>query len=470
MNDYFYDKIKSTINRFNMIDFASENPGDSVAVALSGGADSVCLLHILHNFQFSIFNFQLSAIHINHGIRGDEAERDEQFCVDLCKSLDIPIDVFHIDVPACAREMGMGLEEAGRVCRYEIFESFKNYGVTKIATAHTSSDNTETILLGLTRGCGLSGLAGIPPVRGRIIRPLIDITREEVESYCALHSLRFITDSTNKDTCFSRNKIRLEVIPRLLELNPNVHATAARLSEIVRDEDEFLEQLTIDNGKLKIENDESISVAQLKNFHIALRRRSVRKIIIEKTGLMPEFSHVEEACKMIGSGSGCVQLKGGWRAELSGDLFLIKKITPRDPRKMWSVNFNSELQTPNSEFVKVISIKEFRDMAKFNTFLLKDSLDYDTITRTLIGSSLIIRNRRDGDRFAPAGRGLTKSLRKLFKEAKIPVERRDDICVLTSEESEGVLWVEGFGPAEGYAVTDGTQTVLMIEAQNLSRI
>jgi len=459
-------------------------PGDSVSAALSGGADSVCLLHLLR--ELGVLR---RAIHINHGIRGDEAARDEAFCVDLCKSLGIPLDVFHVDVPARARETGMGLEEAGRSCRYDIFDSYGTGDITgKIATAHTRSDNTETILLGLSRGCGLSGLTGIPPVRGRIIRPLIDITRDEVEAYCAARSLSYVNDSTNRDTGFSRNKIRLEVIPRLEELNPNIHQAAAKLSEILRDEDNYLCELA----------DNAAGIANLWELPIALRRRVIRRMIVSQTGLTPEFFHVEKVCDMLAAQSGTVQLKGGWRAEITGDSLRVVKIAPKETPASWEVlldvNFArfvgvgpshpcdgrscgrdnpapteiapTEITLPDGRnlSVNVLPIAEFHKMSKFNTFLLKESLDYDKIRGNVSENQSMpcVRNRREGDRFAPAGRGVTKKLRKLLCETKIPQDKRDSLCLLAIKDSSGILWAEGFGAAEGFQVTGETRRAMVI--------
>ncbi len=191
--------------------------GDTVVVGVSGGADSVCLLHFLSTIRGE-YDIVLKAVHINHGIRGEEAERDEIFVKSLCEKLCVELFTFHRDVPSLAKEFGLGIEECGRRVRYEAFSSLN---ADKIAVAHTSSDNFETVLFNLIRGTSLTGISGIKPKRDKIIRPLINITRSEVEDYCAENELDYIIDSTNLSTEYTRHKIRHNVIPILKSINPS---------------------------------------------------------------------------------------------------------------------------------------------------------------------------------------------------------------------------------------------------------
>ena len=208
--------------------------GDTVTVGLSGGADSVCLLHLLYSLQAEL-SVTLQAVHVHHGIRGAAAERDAQFCRLFCEKLQIPLTVEYIDVPKIRRETRESTEECGRRLRYEAFR--RTAGESgKIATAHTADDNAETVLLNLTRG-----ICGIPPVRGNVIRPLLFSSRAQVEQYCAENHLEYVTDETNFSDAYSRNRIRLEVLPVLKTLNPSLLTGISGMTARLRAENEVLE-------------------------------------------------------------------------------------------------------------------------------------------------------------------------------------------------------------------------------------
>ena len=205
------DKALSAVEKYNML-----SPGAAVIAAVSGGADSMAMLLFLMKIS-ERYSLSLTVAHVNHGLRGEEARRDEEYVRSFCEKNSLRFEVLHADVAALAKQSGETCEECGRRVRYEFFESIdKN---AKIATAHTASDNAETMLFNLARGSSLKGLCGIPPVRGNIIRPLIFCTREDIEAFCRENSLDFVTDSTNLTLDYSRNKIRHIAVPALKEIN-----------------------------------------------------------------------------------------------------------------------------------------------------------------------------------------------------------------------------------------------------------
>ena len=207
--------------------------GGVMLVAVSGGRDSVCLLHYLAVMPR---DFTVAAAHLNHGQR-PTAGRDAAFVEELCRELDVPLTVERADVPALARERGVGLEEAGRMARYDFFRrTADRLGAQRIATAHHAADQAETVVLNLVRGTGMQGLAGIPPVRGRIVRPLLETSREEIETYLETHRLSHVEDETNRDTALRRNLLRREVMPRLAELHDGAAANICRTAELLRQE------------------------------------------------------------------------------------------------------------------------------------------------------------------------------------------------------------------------------------------
>lgn len=230
--------VLSAIYRYDMI-----KSGDNVIAALSGGADSVSLLHVLKALEQRL-GITLYACHINHNLRGKDSDSDQEFTEKLCRRLNIPLKVFSVDVSGTA-EKHQSIEERARELRYEAFASEARRLNAKVATAHNSCDNIETVLLNMLRGTGLKGLCGIPPVRDYLIRPLIFCTREEIEAYCRDNSLEFVTDKTNFSTAYTRNKIRLELLPKLLEINPSLYEGVGRMTSSLIEDSVFLEEMAI---------------------------------------------------------------------------------------------------------------------------------------------------------------------------------------------------------------------------------
>ena len=221
------EKVRKAIGEFNML-----TEGEAVLCCLSGGADSVTLLLCLREL-----GYEVSAMHINHGLRGEESDRDERFCVRLCEELGVPLTVKAVDVKGFCLKTGKSVEEGARELRYAAFESSP---IKKIATAHTLSDSLETALFNLARGTGAKGICGIPPVRGRFIRPLIGCTRTEIESFLRERGREWVTDSTNLSDDYSRNRIRHGAVPVLTSLNPAAEQAFARLSASLREDDRYL--------------------------------------------------------------------------------------------------------------------------------------------------------------------------------------------------------------------------------------
>ena len=198
-----------------------------VVLGLSGGADSMALLHILTHWP--VDDLLVHAVHIHHGLRGKEADRDEMFVRKYCAEHGISLSVIHGDVAALAQERRISIEEAGRIFRYEAFEQVRTQiGADYIVTAHTASDQSETVLMHIVRGCGVDGLCGIPAIRGCVRRPLLCCSRDEIEEYCQSHSIPYVTDETNADTKFVRNDVRLRILPALRELNPSIDKALLR--------------------------------------------------------------------------------------------------------------------------------------------------------------------------------------------------------------------------------------------------
>ncbi len=263
--------IKQTLADYRMLE-----PGEPVLVALSGGADSVALLRAL-----LALGYPVCAFHLNHCLRGAESGRDEAFCRALCEKLHVPLTVERIDVGAKARAAGEGVEAMARRIRYERLAAAAQ-GI-KIATAHTADDNLETMLFHLTRGTGPKGLAGIPPVRGNIIRPLIGVERAQVEAYLAELYQDYVTDSTNADEVYTRNRIRHEVVPVLRRINPAVCGAAARLGGLLRQDEAYLGEQAEACLTRAARPDGAWEAVPLRDAHPAVRSRALRPLAERKS-------------------------------------------------------------------------------------------------------------------------------------------------------------------------------------------
>ena len=282
--------------------------GGLVLCAVSGGRDSVCLLHYLWSIS-ERYGFSVAAAHYNHHMR-PTAQRDEDFVRGLCMQLQVPFYTDGCDVVAAAAESGCGVEETGRRLRYEFLERLaEELGAARIATAHHQADQAETVLLNLLRGTGPEGLAGIPPVRGRLIRPLLQTSREEIEAYLEEHGLGYVEDETNESLAFSRNRLRRMVLPELEKINPALRRNIARAAEIVRREDGYLDQLA---AEYLPECGTEIPCSTLNDAPEALRPRMVR-LLLDRLGVGKKdisAAHIEAVLTLCAKERGMVSLPG----------------------------------------------------------------------------------------------------------------------------------------------------------------
>lgn len=450
------NKALSTIIKHHML-----TCGDKVTVGLSGGADSVALLVFLCELREE-FQLELAACHVNHLLRGEESQRDEAFAQELCAKLNVPIHVYQVDVPSYSKTHRLSIELAARQLRYEAFADCAGTGL--IATAHTLSDNLETILLSMGRGTGLKGLTGIPPKRDKIIRPLLDCTRQEVEEYLALREISFVIDSSNFSDDYSRNKLRNHVIPALKAALPEIEGAVGRMTQLLAEDQSYLEACCARSME-QIATSQGYSRAGYLALHSAIRSRILIKILQEQ-GF--DYSHLRVKLleDTITLGSGRVELGREWYFEVCESSFAVVH------RPSWEQTVLSPLSFPKdtldgtvAEFGgKIIRlritdpnpIKKVEISNKKNTTF---ALDYDKIQRVLF-----IRTRLEQDKISLYGRGCTKSLKKLYNEQKIPLHIRNSLAVFADEA--GVLAVEGCGLAERSAPGPLTQKILWIEIDN----
>ena len=416
-----------------------------VLAAVSGGADSVSLLHLLLSLREE-FGFSLEAAHVNHGLRGEEADRDERFVRALCAEWDVPLHVLRADVAAEAAKTGEGLEACGRRVRYAFFDSLAR---GEIATAHTRDDNAETVLLHLMRGSGLRGLCGIPPVRGSVIRPLLDVSRAEVEAYCAENGLSFVTDSSNASGAFARNRVRHEILPAMRTVNPAVSDALVRCSASLSKDADCLEALTrelLERAKRPFGYD----AAALLAAHPALTSRAVEAILREAMREKPQAHHVERCVRLLSAG-GAVQTEKGTTVCTYGGVLYV-----RIPlRRAWTAPIENDTAVLPFGRVRIQKLSA-ENIQKIHKDLLPSCLCCDTIA-----SDVFFRSRLPGDRMTRAGASGSKSMKKLMEERGVPACRRNDVPILT--DGERVLWAEGIGCDAQFALTPQSRSAWMLQ-------
>jgi len=442
------DKMNTAAEKYNMF-----KEQDSVCVALSGGADSVAALIALAELGVKV-----NALHVNHGLRGEESERDEQFCRELCRKLNIPFTVKSVNVSEYAKQNKLGIEEAARILRYKAFEEA---GADKICTAHTANDNAETVIFNLCRGTGMKGLAGIPPKRGNIIRPLILCSREEVEEYLEQKGQSYVNDSTNLTEAYARNKIRRSVMPVLKEINSGFLNNISKLSEILETEDDYLEIMA-----------EKYSESDLSKINPALRRRVIINKF-KKSGVKFNFEAVRAAERLIVSkGRERVNIqKNTYINAIGGFLNISHDIGSKRVlfapvavhiAKGEAFNPNTAASEGKNLFlgdkiviIKLKNYKNIRQTQNIHENLTNNALDYDKIQ-----GDVFLRNRRDGDKYTRVGRDFNSSIKKLLNKS-VPRDERDFYAILCDEA--GIIWVEGFGIADRVRADAGTKTIMDIE-------
>ncbi len=429
------NKVISAIEKYEMFKYNTD-----VTVALSGGADSVCLLYVLCSLKEK-YGLTLSAIHVNHSLRGEESDRDQAFVENLCKKMGIPITVKKVDVSALAEKTGQSIELAARDVRYDIF---KKEASGLVATAHTASDSLETVLFNMTRGSGLKGICGIPPQRDSFVRPLIFCTREEIENYLSGQGIAFVTDSSNLTDDYTRNFLRHRVVPALKEISPAAEKRAAEMCKNLREDEDFISLtarkiyiLCLKNGRLDAE---LLSVQ-----HPAIIKRVIALYLFEQYGITIDSLHLENCFKILLS-SGKTGLHGGYFAVCEEKLFYL--VNDKDH----TAEISYEVETEE------VDLKN----SKINNLLLKNAIDCGKIN-----GSAVIRTRLPSDNIRLRGRNCTKSLKKLLNEEKIPNELRNKLPLISDDD--GVVWIYKIGVSERVAISEKTEKALLIKVKEISK-
>ncbi len=491
----------------SMLQYHMVEPGEILWVAISGGADSVALLCVCKELERKL-NCTVKAIHVEHGIRGEESLQDAKFVEALCQGLEVPLTVEHVNVPEYAAKNGLGIEEAARILRYQVFEKLSSsQKITRIALAHHSDDQAETVLFQLTRGTGLKGLCGMQPVRIDekhqiyYLRPLLFVSRKEIETFLDKIGQEYCTDSTNEDLQYSRNEIRKKVLPELRHINSaaaeHIAESAMRLSEV----EDFMEAETnrafekTVAEQFEFENlcaEICLSVRALKRLHPAIKSRVMRKAFWELTGSLKDIEavHIDAVCNMTEAAEGKVLDLPYWmKAYRDSDLIVLMKVPTESLYKQLSAAVKNPELIPVSVSEELLA--KLKQTGQAHTIILRDTdekqanvlslcvyqkpkgkafepknfytkqLDYDKIK-----NGFTIRSRREGDWLYLDSKGNRKNIGRMFIDAKVPEYQRGIIPLLAGDAhilaTLGNQTHEGRVSADMY-ISEDTEYVLEIK-------
>ncbi len=453
-------KVRGTIEKYGML-----QKGDTVVVAVSGGPDSVALLHVLNSLK-SIYGLRLHVAHLEHGIRGEESRGDMKFVEELCRSLSIPSTARSEDVPDFAGSRGLSLEAAARKVRYAFLEELsKELKAGKIATGHNANDQAETLLLNLLRGAGMAGLSGIrPAMKGKIIRPLIEASREEIEEYIAEKHLDFRLDSSNLDERLERNKVRRVLIPLIeKEFNPGIIAALARSASIFSVMNMYLSDRVEDALKACAHSKDGRTTIDLEAFGDlprAVKLFTLYTVVrsLEEDEQVVSFDILSAVLNLatrsksgsrVDIGSGIVAMKEFDKLVIGRDLALVNR-------------YDVRLEVPGTTPVEAAG-------CTFETEILNERPGTGEIYRSGdtayfdfggIDLPLTARSWREGDKFIPFGLSGTKKVHDVFIDEKVAASRRAMIPIIC--DGEGIIWVAGVRRADRARIKDDTRTILKI--------
>ncbi len=441
-----------------VLDFVTKNNilqhGDSVILGVSGGADSVCMLYLLNSLKEDL-GIELTVVHVNHGIRGIEAERDAEFVEHISKELGVECKIFHIDIPSISREQKISEEEAGRTERYAIFESAaEEVGANKIAVAHNLNDNSETVLFNLFRGSRLKGMTGIPLKRGKIIRPLLCLTRDEIEVYLKNHHLDYCIDSTNKETEYSRNKLRLDILPYIKEnINNKAEEHIVNTAESLREVYDYIECQTDAAYKNYVKN--NVILNKAKELPPVILKEVIRQWIFNNTGSLKDITatHIDMVVSLLNNSVSkrieisCLSIiKKGYQGIELGER--------KEPKKKIQQILLEDNKINQVEHFSASFEESSINKEKIPDLMYTKWFDYDKI------NGLLLRNRQSGDYIIVNDKGGKKKLKDYFIDEKVPREKRDEILLLA--DGNHIVWIVGYRISEYFKVTSETEKIIKI--------
>jgi len=447
----FLERVRKTVEEHRLLE-----RGDRVLVALSGGVDSVVLLHVLLRLA-PRYSLGVEAAHFHHGLRGDEADRDQAFVEHLCREWGVRLEVGRGEVAELARERGRGVEEAAREARYAFLRTvMEERGLSPLAVAHTLSDAVETFFMRLIKGASPYGLRGILPRKGEVVRPLIDVTREEVEEYARIHGLSYVEDSTNRDLARFRNWVRWRLLPLLKEQNPKVERAVGRFMEILREEDSLLMERARSIGlslSREREGDVELSRSSLAELPKGMRRRVVLELI-HSLGGDARWTHLETLGYLVeGEGEARVHLPGGLMVVREGENLRFTRELDKEPEDVEVLVPGPGIYSLGEYLFHFQEIREGGDKVVVSPWSL-------LIDRDKVDFPMIIRYKRPGDVIYLEKVG-HKKLQDLFVDAKVPRRERGRTPLLVDSQGR-ILWIPGLRWDARVLAGGGTKRHLLV--------
>ena len=418
------NKVLKTVKKYNML-----SKGDRVLIGVSGGADSIALLEFFVSVKEK-YDLDICVAHIEHGIRGEDSVNDAEFVENYCKKLGVNFYLKTIDAPNLAKKAKMGVEEYSRMARYDFFNTIE---CDKIATAHNLTDNIETLLFRLARGTGLKGTCSIPAVRGKIIRPFIEVSSGEIRKWCNDNNIPYRVDCTNSDSAYSRNLIRLEILPLFEKLNANYQDNIENFISDVNEDYAFIDDY-VKSIYPKIVKNNEIDLTKLNELDLSIKKR-ILILFFDENGYSLNRIHLQSVID--------ITLKSG-KSQIKENVFAISA-----KGKIRLAKFN-DLNKKDEFVTKILNIDEFKDK----------NIDFYCDCDKIVGN-IIIRAKQAGDRIKPAGRNVSKTLKKLFNESAYPIEKRDKKIVVCDDF--GIVGVIGLCADERVKVDCNTAKILTIK-------
>lgn len=418
------NKVLKTVKKYNML-----SKGDRVLIGVSGGADSIALLEFFVSVKEK-YDLDICVAHIEHGIRGEDSVNDAEFVKNYCKKLGVNFYLKAIDAPNLAKKAKMGVEEYSRMARYDFFNTIE---CDKIATAHNLTDNIETLLFRLARGTGLKGACSIPAVRGKIIRPFIEVSSGEIRKWCNDNNIPYRVDCTNSDSAYSRNLIRLEILPLFEKLNANYQDNIENFISDVNEDYAFIDDY-VKSIYPKIVKNNEIDLPKLNELDLSIKKR-ILIMFFDENGYSLNRIHLQSVID--------ITLKSG-KSQIKENVFAISA-----KGKIRLAKFN-DLNKKDEFVTKILNIDEFKDK----------NIDFYCDCDKIVGN-IIIRAKQAGDRIKPAGRNVSKTLKKLLNESAYPIEKRDKKIVVCDDL--GIVGVIGLCADERVKVDCNTAKILTIK-------
>lgn len=462
-------KLLNTIQREMLI-----QKGDKVLVAFSGGPDSSCLLHLLFSLQKEL-DIELYTAHLNHQIRGVDAHTDALFAYEESKTLGIPCFLKSVNVPQIAEQERMTVEEAARKARYEmLFDLKEKLNLDKIAVAHNLDDQAETVLMRIMRGTGLNGLKGMSYKRADgVIRPLMDIKRHEIEEYCVQKNVRTTLDKTNEEEEYTRNKIRLQLLPHIEEnYSSNIKEILSRMANTLREDSDYIDNIARElYGNLGQKHEGyaiKFDLESIENVPAPIQKRIIKEAYADLLGSAEglEAIHLDDATKLIQNEKSetKINLPKGIIAEKKGYNFYVtqKAIEVKTINFEYKIPMNGSIEIPELGI-----IIETKIMSKDRCKLLPTRINAKAFDLDAMEGDLIVRNRQPGDKIRPLGLGGTKKLKDIFIDKKIPREERETVPIISDQSK--IIWIVGHEMAEDAKIVEATKEVVRVTVKSIQK-